>query len=241
MPDLPISVSPSDLDPQWVKDAYRFISMMADEPRIERFQREYVAHITEVYDDLAPLVETDEQRTILAEGIEAYRVRYLELMRAWLYAKSRTSSSFVQGPARFNHRANAKRLATDDRRFAELDEFTRAQPKRLRKALLAARPEQSVEEAEFRRLRSAAISVIGTLKGIETGKVHWAEASLFRRSLAGKLRSSYKAGHVEAVRRVLAFVREVEGEHLQSPVFAARNKVWEMERDRDGEAGEDAA
>jgi hypothetical protein len=226
MPDLPIAVSPSDIDPQWVADGYRNVTMSDLGRLAASTQRDYVAHITSVCEDLLPLAETDEQLQALATGLDAYQQRWIALFRAWMHAKSRTASAMVTGRAKFNFARNEKRMQSDDKRREELIEHQKRGPKQLRKELLAL---ESIEAAEERRLRDAAERVVETLARIEDGTIKWANAAAFRRSLAGKLRASHANGHAEAVQSVLQALPELEASAgLKSPVFAARNAVWRL-------------
>ena len=57
---------------------------------------------------------TDQQKTLLAEEMERYRVGYLEKYGALLQAQSRTASSMITGPANFPVERNRKRMQAAD-------------------------------------------------------------------------------------------------------------------------------
>src|SRR5690606_17067619 len=98
--DLPIRVSPDDIPYQVAYDAYRW-SSLTPERRARQTQEEYVRHIEAVYEDLAPLARTEEQRRVLIDELERDRRGYVERELELPRATSRTASPMVTGPARF--------------------------------------------------------------------------------------------------------------------------------------------
>lgn len=83
--------------------------------------------------------ELDDWRQGTAEDLVA---RYARFWTAWQVAGSQVANWMITGPANFPVARNNKRLATEDRRYAELRAFTQEAParevKRARRAKLAA-------------------------------------------------------------------------------------------------------
>ncbi|HEX6939369.1 MAG TPA: hypothetical protein VF158_08150 [Longimicrobiales bacterium] len=131
---LPIRVSPDDIDFDMARRAHEG-SSMSPERRAHQEQQAYVEHIQSVYDQLAPLAKTDEQKRILAVELEQYRDGYLRRVRDVLAARSRTLNPMVTGRANFPTARNQKALATEQRRVEELRDFTERAQSAIRKKL----------------------------------------------------------------------------------------------------------
>lgn len=132
--DLPITVSPDDLSYQLAYNAHQGTSHVPDQ-RAKQEQQMYVNAMRNLYEEMAPLAKTEEQKTILAAEMEQYKTRYLNKYKAALSARSRVMSAMITGPARFPTRSNQKKSDTADKRISEFLEWEKKARKAIRKAI----------------------------------------------------------------------------------------------------------
>lgn len=111
-----ISASPSDLDYDFARRAHAHISMHP-ERRAAQCQADYMTEMENVEATFAPYATTPEDAAHLKDALEEYRQGYLRHWRGILDARSRTASSMITGPSNFPTARNAKRLATEQRRY----------------------------------------------------------------------------------------------------------------------------
>jgi hypothetical protein len=115
--------------------------------------------------DCAEMLERVRRALIDAEVLEFRQctdeeltARYVRLWSAWQHAGSRVANWMVTGPAKFPVARNEKALASEDRRYAELREFTKGAAsravKRAKGAQKAAIGTSGLKSAELDDLRS---------------------------------------------------------------------------------------
>src|SRR5690606_28663303 len=128
--------------------AYRWNSMVP-EIRARQTQEEYVEHIRQVYEELAPLARSPQQQEVLRQELEKYREQYRNRFLAILAARSRTASVMVTGPARFPTQRNQKALERERSLIEQLNAWHRRAMRAMRRAVeQAAPPEQRAARSE---------------------------------------------------------------------------------------------
>ena len=124
--------------------------------------------------------------------------RYVRLWAAWQFAGSRVANWMVTGPAKFPVARNNKRLATEDRRYAELRTFA-----------------QNVPGAEVKRARRAKTAALGA-EGITSIELADVRARLARRERNQAMMRAANA----AIRKGKFTGKEGEGEALAQALAA---------------------
>lgn len=219
------AVMPGDIDYKRAYNAYRGTSFEPDR-RASEDQQSYVSGMKNVYRELKPLAETEEQKKVLLNELNIYKSKYIEHFNAVLDAKARTLSPMITGPARFPTSRNQKALNAEEKRVTEFLYWNKKAVSSIKKKIKSAMTAEQVSNSEYNRLKSEAIDTIITLSKIESGKMEGGDASSFKTSLAGMLKRSVDNGHVNEVKKVLKYIQDNEGKYLKRPVFTKRNSIW---------------
>jgi hypothetical protein len=95
----------------------------------------YEATLTQDFNRLLVLADTDEKRAVLPAEFERYRQGYRQRYVAMLAAKSRCVSTMIAGPSNFNTRRHQKSGDTADKRAQEMIEFRERAVAAIRKVL----------------------------------------------------------------------------------------------------------
>ena len=219
------TVMPGDVDYKRAYNAYRGTSFEPDR-RANEEQQSYVKDMKNVYEELKPLAETDEQKKVLLNELNIYKSKYIEHLNAVLDAKSRTLSVMITGPAKFPTSRNQKALDVADKRVTEFLYWNKKAISSIKKKIKSAMNTEQVSNAEFEKLKKDAIHAINALKDIENGAPY--NPSAFRTSLQKKLQRSADNGHIDEVKKVLKWIQKNEGNYLKKPVFAKNNSIWKV-------------
>jgi len=102
-----IEFNESDVDLQLAIRAHSGTSHDPDE-RAQMHVADYIRDMNEVIARYA-LYATDENRDAMKADLEAFRVKYLELMNTYLHARTSLMSTLVAGRSNFNTKQNEKR------------------------------------------------------------------------------------------------------------------------------------
>lgn len=94
------------------------------EKRAEQERTDYVNFMDALANEFVGYA-TDENRAEIAAELERFRQGYVKRRLAHLHARSRVLSSMITGPANFPVRRNEKANASADRRWQELDSYTK--------------------------------------------------------------------------------------------------------------------
>jgi hypothetical protein len=151
--DLPPGVSLEDLPTELATRAHSGTSWTPD-VRAAGEQREYVAHMRRVWDDLSGRAKTPEQQAAAAREFERYREGYATRYRQVLQSKSGVVSSMIAGPSKFPARQMSKRGEVWQKRLTEFLEWDKRAQKAMR---------QEVDPAEVRAVsadRSDAVEAL---------------------------------------------------------------------------------
>ena len=216
--------SKDDINYDTIKNAYRMISH-TPENRAKSMQKQYVSHMKEIQDNLSKYAETPEQKSILNDSLIKYKNKYMQLQNSILAATSRTASPMITGPAKFPVARNNKAMETEHRRTVEFLDFIEKAQKSIKKKILNGRNIDQNSSAEYKRLENEVMSTISTLKGIENGSGY--NASSFKTGLSGMLKRSANNGYTDEVKKALELVKTLEKEHLNKPIFAKNNSIWD--------------
>lgn len=151
--ERPIRATPDDIPLRLAEDAHRWNSL-DPERRAMQERQGYVRHIEAVYDELAPLATTDEQRRVLIEEVERYRQGYLRRTLDILSARSRTASPMVTGPSKFPTARNRKMIDREMAKIRELGEWQERALNAMRRGIRDAGPQEDPIEETRRKLAS---------------------------------------------------------------------------------------
>jgi hypothetical protein len=126
------------------------------EKRGEYYRKGYVEHMQNVQEEFAAWV-TEENAAEMSADLESYRLKYIKLFNAYLYAHSRVMSPMITGPAKFPTRSNKKKGDTADRRRNELLEWSKKRLDKLRRKynprLIASAPILAGQDDALQKLR----------------------------------------------------------------------------------------
>lgn len=137
---IPQDVSPNHPEhscsiPEGLRDlalqAYRGTSHFP-ERRADGVVREYWEHMQAVDQEFSQW-RTDDNADELDADLAAYRIKYTELLRAYLHSHSNVVSAFIVGPANFPTRQMEKRNQWCDNHRERLLEFSRKRLEKLRR------------------------------------------------------------------------------------------------------------
>lgn len=215
--------SKDDISYDTIKDAYRMISYRPEE-RAKSMQKQYVSHMKEIQENLSKYAETPGQKAILNDSLIKYKNKYIQMQNSVVAATSRTASPMITGPAKFPVAKNNKAIDTEHKRTVEFLDFIEKAQKSIKKKILNGMNAEQNSSAEYERLKNEVMSTISTLKEIENGSGY--NASSFKTGLSGMLKRSANNGHIEEVKKALKLVKTLEKEHLNKPVFAKNNSIW---------------
>lgn len=144
--------------------AYRSFTgtSFSPEKRGEQYRQSYVDQMQAVKDEFAAWV-TEENAAEMTADLEAYRLKYIKLFNAYLYAHSRVMSAMITGPAKFPTRSNNKKSETADRRREELLSWSKKRLDKLRRKynprLIANAPIMAGEADALQKLRAKLASL----------------------------------------------------------------------------------
>lgn len=71
------------------------------ERRGEEIRKNYVEHMQATFEKLQAIAETDEQKNIMFEELERYKIGYIKKLTDWLRSEANCASSMITGPAKF--------------------------------------------------------------------------------------------------------------------------------------------
>lgn len=113
-----------DITKEQAESAYRNISW-EPEKRGESFRRDYANGLEEFYNSFITRIRKNvpEREKEFNEDFKQFREKYRALALAYLSAKGRTASAGVVGPSKFPTASNEKKMATEDRRRQEWQDF----------------------------------------------------------------------------------------------------------------------
>lgn len=229
----PTIASVDDIDREFAARAFDGTSF-DPEKRGESRREDYANAVNGLYAELWPLATTEEQRAILADEMERYRLGYLKHMTAYLASHSRVYSSMIAGPSNFPSRMMEKRNRSVDNRSTELMEWSSRAKAAIRAKLMDARPDEVKASAAWNAIARDIAGSLQTIRGIDDGTDTAWTRSAFVNSIAGKVERLAKNGEIELVDKALAFVREYN-ERVSKPAIGPRHKFWtfgELARER---------
>lgn len=126
-----MTYTPQDIDLQLAIRAHSGTSF-SPEKRGQSYVDGYMAHMGEVEAKFAAFA-TDDNRAELTAALENYRVKYIELLNAYLYSHSNVMSTMIAGPANFPSARNRKRSEWADNHRNRWLDWIKAQLDRLDK------------------------------------------------------------------------------------------------------------
>lgn len=213
-----------EFDIDLARRAHAWISYHPEE-RAEQCRQEATSHLAAVEAEMKNLAQTDDQRAILATELDRYRTGYLTRYHAMLEARSRTASSGITGASKFPTARNRKRLDTEQRRTAEFLEWAPKASAAMRKAIMAARTDDQVDDDRWNELRRHIIRDMGMVKAIDGNAHPGFRREAFTGGIAASLRKLLKRGERDLVQRALVFIREQQAT-WEKPFLSARSGLW---------------
>jgi hypothetical protein len=113
-----------DITKEQAESAYRNISWEPDK-RGESFRRDYDTGLEEFRASFITRIKekTPERSNEFQADFEQFRAKYKAMALAYLGAKGRTASAGVVGPSKFPTSSNEKKMATEDRRRQDWQDF----------------------------------------------------------------------------------------------------------------------
>lgn len=126
-----MTYDPSEVDLQLAIRSHSGTSL-SPEQRGQSVVDNYVAHMSELEATFAPFA-TDDNRAELVAALEKYRVKYLELLNAYLYSHCNVMSTMIAGPSNFPVARAEKRNRWANNHLNRFLDFCTSQQERLRK------------------------------------------------------------------------------------------------------------
>lgn len=195
----------SDIPYQLAYDAYRGISHVPED-RAKQTIASYANYMQNTYNTLQKMVRNHEEQKLLDTEFNRFRQNHRTKYHAYLSAKSKTLSSMITGPARFNVSRNQKALSSEDKRWEEVAALQDKAIKAIKKQL---RPE----------LAPIKTGEAGALEKLKT-KLAQAEQAQEMMKHANRVVRSKK----DVTRRLVDEVglTEAQAKEIQKPDFAGR-------------------
>lgn len=213
-----------EFDMELARRAHAWISYHPEE-RAEQARSEVTSHLLAVEAEMTALAQTDAQRAILAVQMDRYRTGYLTRYHAMLAARARTASSGITGASNFPTARNRKRLDAEQARTMDLVEWMPRAASAMRKAIMAARTDDQIDEDRWRQLRAHIIRDMGMVAGIDAGIHPGFRREAFTGGIASVLRRLRKQGDRDLVQRALAFIAD-EQASWEKPFLSKRSSLW---------------
>lgn len=137
-----IAFNESDIDLHLAVRAHNGTSFVP-EKRGRYYVTGYVEHMTQIAQEFEGYA-TDSNRQEVIADLEAYRLKYIQLLNAMLYAKSNCISAFIAGPSNFPVSRAQKASDSADKRVMEWLDYQNWKLGKLRRKynprLIAGRP-----------------------------------------------------------------------------------------------------
>ncbi len=121
MPD-DASIAAEDLPFDLAEQAHSGTSQ-TPEVRAMQEQTGYLRHMAGLYDQMAPLADTDQKRADLVEELNRYKKEYLSRYRAMLNARAGMMSPMVAGPAKFPERSQRKKSSAYEKKASDFEDW----------------------------------------------------------------------------------------------------------------------
>ena len=132
--DIPIEISPNDLDNELLIRAFRGTSHTPKD-RADLLKRSYINHIKDLYNELNEIVGNETQRKVLTDELQKYKENYIKKLNDYLSSQSRVSSPMIAGPANFNTRQNDKRAKAAQNKRKAMVEWQEKAKKSIRRKI----------------------------------------------------------------------------------------------------------
>lgn len=188
--------------------------------RGETTRQEYVQHMQDVFNRLSNLAKTEEQKEILNDEMNRYKIGYITRLNAYLYSQARCASPMITGPANFPVERNRKRMNSADNKYRELKEFSEKAIKSIGKKLDNSRNSEQVTNGEYERLKSEFDKY---MKWNEGQPLHGYQVPLY----TDKIKRSFANGNYEAVKMLLEYIK-ADQEKRAITHFSNRHSVWKL-------------
>jgi hypothetical protein len=221
----PTIAKPDDIAPQLAAGAYIGTSF-SPEKRGEQRQKEYAEDVNGFYAELWPFAKTEQQKALLAEEMERYRLGYLSRMTAYLHSHTNVVSSMIAGPAGFPITRMQKRGQSADNKLNDLLEWRARARKAIKEKLLDAGPEEEKQAIAWRALERDLRGSLGTISAIDDGNSPYTRSS-FVNSIVGKVERLANNGEVALVEKALALITDYNAHHPK-PAISSRNSFWTL-------------
>ena len=221
-----VEPSVDDIDKATAERAF-YNTSHSPEKRGQYYREQYVKDVNDFRQELEKIAKNDDQKAMIDGLVEKYRLGYIDKLNAYLAAHSRVASPMITGPARFPVQSNLKKIATSDKRMAELDEFSKKYAKNAKNEILGARSDEEKSNADWNAFGRDIARDIGVIKAIDDGSKPY-NRSAFVNSLAGKIERHAANGDADIVTKALQLVRDQQ-KGMDKPIFSDRHKVWKSE------------
>lgn len=208
-----------DINEQTARNAFYNMSF-SPERRGETVRLEYVTHMQKTFDNLSQFAETDEQKTILNEEMNRYKIGYISRLNAYLCSQSRCASSMITGSSNFPVERNRKRMNSADNKYRELREFSEKAIKSIGKKLDNSRNGEQVTNDEYERLKSEFDKY---MKWNEGQPLQGYQVPLY----TDKIKRSFANGNYEAVKMLLEYIKADQAKRGITH-FSNRHSVWKL-------------
>jgi hypothetical protein len=211
------------LDMDLARRAYAHISHTPDR-RAEQCRAEVAAHLADIEARYTALAQTDEQRATLAAELDRYRAGFLAHYHAWLTALGRTASWAITGRSNFPTRRNEKAMQTERRRADDLAAWQTRAESALKRAVLAARTPDQVDDQAWQRVKRWIDTDMATVAKCDAGELPY-DRTAWVTSVVSKIRRMLTNGETVAAVRACAYIREQQAT-WRKPFITERNGLW---------------
>jgi hypothetical protein len=206
-----------DINEATARNAF-YNTSFSPERRGETVRLEYVDHMKRTFENLLQFAETEEQKQLLDDEMNRYKIGYISRLTDYLNAQSRCASSMITGPANFPVERNRKKMKASDNKYQELKEFSEKVIKSISKKLDNGRNVEQVRNDEFERLKNELDQYIKWNNYVQGYQV-----ALF----ADKIKRSFANGNYEAVKMLLEYIK-ADQEKRNITHFSSRHSVWKL-------------
>lgn len=208
-----------DVSMEAVKRAF-YNTSFDPERRGEEVRKNYVEHMQATFEKLQAVADTDEQKSIILEELERYKIGYIKKLTDWLHSKSNCASAMITGPAKFPVEKNRKRMQSAQNKYTDLCEYSKKSVSSIIKKIDNARNENQITNDEFKRLKNEFDKYMRWNNG---RPLQGYQVPLY----TDKIKRSFKNKNYEAVKMLLEYIKEHQ---LKNGIvhFSPRHSVWKL-------------
>jgi acylphosphatase len=205
--------------------AYSGISFSPDQ-RADSTVKEFKESLEDDYDKLLTYAISNQQKEVLTNEFMTYQSQYKLKFEAYLYAKSRTMSTMITGPANFPVRSNEKKMNTERKRWDELSQWQikafRAVIRKIEDARTQEQKNEAIEQGlskAMEYLLKESISVIQCIGGLSPYSPALLKSALERKIM------NFAKNNPDLAIKIVAEINMMCQEKFKKDVFTSKHPI----------------